>query len=225
MLQARSLLEAIGRELQPVHDQLLHHPYLQALDEGRVSREKLRLFAGEQYTTIRSDLRSVAQLVSRSGDAPSRDFFLGVLQGERLAADALLAFARALGWSTTDLDEYEPLPGAQAYACAMAWLALYGTTAEVAAGYLINFPAWGHNCGRMSRILQGRYGLGAPDVAFFELFATPPSDFEASALAVIQEGLKQGAEERLVRRAARLLQSYEVTFWDTLYQASVGGHG
>ena len=141
MLQARDLVEEISRALQPVNEQLLQHPYLQALDEGSVPREKLRLFAGEQYTTIGSDLRSAAQLVSRSGDSPSRDFFLGVLQGERVAGDALLAFAHALGLSETDLREYEPMPGAQAYAAFMAWLALYGTTAEVAAGYLVNFPA------------------------------------------------------------------------------------
>ena len=225
MLQTRDFIEEIGRDLQPVHEQLLQHPYLRALDDGRVPREKLRLFAGEQYTTIESDLRSVAQLVSRSRDAPSRDFFLGVLQGERAAGDALLALARALGMSETDLREYEPLPGAQAYASFMAWLALYGTTAEVAAGYLVNFPAWGQNCRQMSRILQQRYGFSERDVAFFDLFASPPSEFEAGALAVIQEGLNRGAEVRQVRRAARLLQGYELMFWDTLYQASMSAPG
>ena len=41
----------------------------------------------------------------------------------------------------------------------MAWLALYGSEAEVAAGFLVNFAAWAANCGRMSRALRDRYGL------------------------------------------------------------------
>jgi thiaminase len=84
MVDAKALLNEISKELQPVTEQLLRHPYMQALDEGKIGRENLRLFAGEQYNTIASDLKSVAYLVSRFGSAPSRDFFLGILQGEEL---------------------------------------------------------------------------------------------------------------------------------------------
>jgi hypothetical protein len=102
----------------------------------------------------------------------------------------------------------------------MAWLALYASDAEIAAAYLINFPAWGQNCGRLSRILKARFGLGEKEVAFFDLFASPPTTFEASALSVIQEGVDRGAEPRLVQRAARLLQAYELMYWDALYSTS-----
>jgi hypothetical protein len=162
----------------------------------------------------------VAHLVSRFGSAPSRDFFLGILQGERAAWGALLTFAQALDLSETQLREHEPLPGAHAYTCYMAWLALYGSDAEVAAAYLVNFPAWGENCGRLSRILKQRFGLIEKEVAFFDLFAFPPATFEANALSVIQQGLDKRAEPRLIRRAARLLQAYELMYWDTLYGAS-----
>ena len=223
MLQAPQLIEDIGRELQPANAQLVRHPYVEALETARLPREKLQLFAGEQYSIIASDLRSVAHLVSRFGGEPSRDLFLGVLQGERAAWDGLLAFARALGKSETDLQAYEPLPEAHAYTAYMAWLALYGSAAEVAAAYLINFPAWGQNCGRLSRGLQERYGLREPDVAFFDLFASPIAGFEENALEVIEHGLTHGVDPRRIRRAARLLQSYELRFWDSLYAASVGG--
>src|SRR6266508_5201517 len=93
MVDAKALLDEMRKELQPVSEQLLQHPYVQALEVGKIGREKLRLFAGEQYNIIASDLRSVAHLVSRFGSAPSRDFFLGILQGERAAWDALLTFA------------------------------------------------------------------------------------------------------------------------------------
>src|SRR6516162_1001866 len=99
MMDANALLDEIRQELQPVSEQLLRHPYVQALQKGKIGREKLRLFAGEQYTIIGSDLRSVAHLVSRFGGSPSRDFFLGILQGERAAWDALLTFALGLGVS------------------------------------------------------------------------------------------------------------------------------
>jgi thiaminase len=218
MADAKTLLEEIRQDLQPVKVQLLRHPYVQALQEGKIGRESLRLFAGEQYNIIASDLKSVAYLVSRFGSAPSRDFFLGILQGERAAWDALLTFAHALGLSETQLREHEPLPGAHAYTCYMTWLALYASDAEIAAAYLVNFPAWGENCGRISRILKERFGLGEKEVAFFDLFASPPATFETSALNVIQQGLDGGAEPRLIQRAARLLQAYELMYWDALYK-------
>jgi thiaminase len=216
MVDAKALLNEIAKELQPVSERLLHHPYVQALEEGKIAREKLALFAGEQYNIIASDLKSAAYLVSRFGSAPSRDFFLGILQGERAAWDALLTFAHALGLSETQLHEHEPLPGAHAYTCYMAWLALYASDAEIAAAYLVNFPAWGESCSRLSRILKERFGLGEKEIVFFDLFASLPATFEANALSVIQQGLDCGTEPRLIRRAARLLQAYELMYWDAL---------
>jgi thiaminase len=220
MVDAKALLEKIRQDLQAVTEQLLRHPYVQALEEGKIGRDNLRLFTGEQYAIIVSDFRSVAQLVNRFGDSPSRDFFLGILEGEKAAWDALLTFANAVGLSETQLREHEPLPGAHAYTCYMAWLALYGCDAEIAAAYLVNFPAWGQNCGRLSRILKERFGLREKEVAFFDLFASPPATFEANALSVVQRGLDRGSDPRLIQRAARLLQGYELMYWDTLYRAS-----
>ena len=220
MIDAKALVDEIRQGLQPVNEQLLRHPYVQALEEGKIGREKLRLFAGEQYAIIGSDLRSAAHLASRFGSSPSRDFFLGILQGERAAWDALLTFAYALGVGEAQLREHEALPGAHAYTCYMAWLALYASDAEIAAAYLVNFPAWGQNCGRLSRILQERFGLGDKEVAFFDLFASPPATFEANALSVIQQGIDRGTDPRLIRRAARLLQAYELMYWDTLHRSS-----
>jgi thiaminase len=220
MVDAKTLLNEIGKELQSVTEQLLRHPYVQALEEGKIGRENLLLFAGEQYNIIASDLKSAAYLVSRFGSAPSRDFFLGILQGERAAWDALLTFAHALGSSETQLREHEPLHGAHAYTCYMAWLALYASDAEIAAAYLVNFPAWGQNCGRLSRILKERFGLEEKEVVFFDLFASTPATFEENALSIIQQGLDRGTEPRLIQRAARLLQAYELMYWDTLYRTA-----
>ena len=220
MSRARDLIDEIRRELQPVVDQLVQHPYLEALEGGQIPREQLRVFAGEQYAIIGSDLRSVAHLVGRFGGTRSLDFFLAVLEGERTAWHALQAFARALWMSQDDLEAYQPRAGAHAYICYMAWLGLFGSDAEVAAAYLVNFPAWGENCGRLSRILKEGYGLGDAAVEFFDFFAAPSPEFEPAALAVIERGLERGVEPRLIHRAARLLQAYELLYWDQLHEAA-----
>jgi len=220
MADARALINAIRKELQPVNEQLLRHPYVEALEQGKIGREDLHIFAGEQYSIISSDLSSAAHLVNRFGDSSSRDFFLGILQGEKAAWDGLLLFGSAIGLTETELRAHEPLAGAHAYTCYMAWLALYASDAELAAAYLINFPAWGENCRRLSRILKEHFGLSEKEVAFFDLFVSPPATFETNALNIIQQGLDRGIELRLIQRAARLLQAYELMFWDTLYSTS-----
>ncbi|MDP3768784.1 MAG: transcriptional regulator, partial [Dehalococcoidia bacterium] len=82
-------------------------------------------------------------------------------------------------------------------------------------------PAWGANCGRMSKALRVKYGLGPDGIAFFDLFATPAPEFEESSLRVIQGGLNRGLDPRPMARAARLIQAYELLYWDALHEASV----
>jgi pyrroloquinoline quinone (PQQ) biosynthesis protein C len=220
MPDARQLTAETREQLKAVEEQLVSHPYLAALEEGRVDREKLRLFAGEQYYVISSDLRSVAHLLSRHAHLPSRDYLLGTLQSEAAARDALLALAQALGLSEADLQAYEPLPGCQAYPAYVGWLALYESDAAFAAAFLVNLPAWGANCGRMSAVFKARYGFTAADAAFLDQFAASPPEFEADSLRVIQDGLDRGIDPQNMRRAARLIQAYELMYWDTLHQAS-----
>lgn len=70
----------------------------------------------------------------------------------------------------------------------------------------------------MAAALRSRYGVGADGTKFFDLFAAEPADFEKQALSVVDGGLARGVEPRLVKRAARLLQSYEKLYWDTLHR-------
>ena len=220
MADAPELIAETRAQLKAMEDKLVAHPYLSAVEEGRISKNKLCLFAGEQYYIINSDLRSIALLISRQSDGPSHQFFLGALQGEAAARDALLAFARALEIGADDLRAYEPMPGCQAYPAYVAWLAAYGSDADFAAAFLVNLPAWGSSCARMSAGLKGKYGLLPEAVAFFDLFAAPAPEFQADSLRVIQHGLDRGVDLRGVARAARLIQAYELLFWDTLYEAS-----
>lgn len=211
-MAAETLVEEIRAELAPVGEQLLTHGYLAAIEEGLVQLAQLRPFACEQHAIISSDLRSVAHLVARFGS----DLFIDVLNGERAALMALGTFAGTLGLGSGEIEAYEPMAGAHAYAAYMCWLGANASDAEVAASYLVNFAAWGENCGRMSRALTGRYGLTSEQVRFFDLFAEPAPGFDEQALAVIEAGLARGVPERRIRRAARLLQGYELLYWDTL---------
>jgi hypothetical protein len=62
--------------------------------------------------------------------------------------------------------------------------------------------------------------MGKAETAFFDLFASPPAEFEGQALAVVEAGLERGTDPRLIKRAARLLQGYEKLYWDTLLTLS-----
>jgi thiaminase len=220
MIEAGQAVAETKARLKSVEERIRAHPYLELLQEGRIPRDRLRIFTGEQYLIINSDLRSIALLVHRHSHLPSRDYLLGSLQTEARAMDLLFAFAHALEMDETRLLAYEPLTGCQTYPAFVAWLALYGSDADFAAAFLVNLGAWGANCARMSAALKAKYSFPAEALAFLDFFAQPAPQFEADSLRVIQQGLDRGLDPRSLARAARLIQAYELMFWDTLYDAS-----
>lgn len=214
--EARALIAEINSELSELDSRIKNHPYLSALESGDISREGLKGFAGHQYYIIGSDLRSVARLLSRHGGPAGRKYLTGLFQGEAAAFEACLAFAGALGLDEPWLVSYEPTPGGVAYASYVAWLSVCGSDAELAAAFLVNFDAWGTNCARMRDALVKTYGFDKRALGFFELFANTPPEFETEALSVVAAGLERGVQPRDIRRAARLLQGYELMYWDAV---------
>ena len=204
-MNAADLLASVRTELAPVERRLGDHRYLSELEAGRVPPESLRAFAGEQRAIIASDRNSFEHLAQRFPEPPSGDFFREMTAGEAQALRLLERFAAAVGLG----GEYEPLAGCQAYPAYVAWLALNGSPADVALAFLANLETWGRSCGRMRDALRPAYGDDA--VAFFDFFAQTPQDFEERALALVAAG-----EPSSARRAARLLQAYELLYWDTL---------
>lgn len=221
MANAQELLREISAELTPLAAQMSNHPYLIALEQGDIPRERLSVFVGEQQTIVKSDMQSFAVIVSRCEAPHSRKFFQEILPDEDAAFRTLDSLATALELDQAWLNQYEPHPVAQAYTHYLAWLAHYGSPAEVAAALLINFSAWGTACLRMGAALRDRYGLNSEATAFFGRFAPSPSrQFEEGVGQVVSEGLTDSVTESKIKRAARLLQIYEAMFWDGVFQAS-----
>ena len=214
--KARKLIQTIHAELATVEDQIRNHPYLIALENGQVSRANLKAFAGEQYNILRSDLRSDAHMVTRFGATPGGPFFVDLVNGEAIAVGLMLDFAAALGLTEADLQAYEPQPRGQTYPHFAASLGFYGSDADIAAAYLVNFPVFGENSGRMGAALRNRYGFTVQQTAFFDFFSSLPPSFEPSALEIIERGLDGCADVRSIKRSARLLQAYEKDFWDSV---------
>jgi len=217
MTNAAEVVQQIRHDLVQINEEIRRHPYLEALQTGAVPRETLRAFAGHQYHIVTSDLRSIALMIQRFGHPPARDFFIGILQGELTAIGRIATMTQRLGMTEEELESYEVSPGGFAYATFMAWQSAYASAAEFTCGILVNFDAWGFNCGCMSKALREAYGFTSEETAFLDGFADLPP-FEEVALEIIQHGLDNGVEPKAILRGARLFQGYEKMFWDTIAQ-------
>jgi thiaminase len=213
---AGDLVNQVRSELAPIEKERASHPFVSALSAGAVPNASLERFAGEQHWIISSDRRSFAYLAARYADSVAGELFLNLAQGEGSALGHLAGFARWLGLDPGHLREYEPTPGAHAYTAYVSWLALNGSATDVAVAFLANLTVWGANCGRSAAALRSEYGADDTAVAFFEFFATPAPGFEEQALAVIEAGLRAGDSPARARTSARLLQAYELMFWDAM---------
>lgn len=215
-MNARELVDEARRELAPIGETIAGHRFLGLLRERAVPEDRLRALVAEQHAIVSSDRRSFAHLAGRFPDGAAGEFLLDLAAGEGTALGLLAGTAKWLGAGQEWFQTYEPLPRAQSYPAFVAWLALNGTRADVALAFVANLAAWGANCARVASTLRASYGAGDDAVAFFEFFARPPADFEDRALAVIDQGLAAGDSPVLARRCARLLQAYELAFWDAL---------
>ena len=212
-VKARALVLQIRSDLAAVEDEIRNAPFLSAVEAGTVSVEQIAAVAAEEYSIIRSDLRSFAHMAERWDTPHGSHFFGDLAEGEALSLPLLLDFGTHVGLDEQALAAYEPRPKGQTFPSRVAWIAANADRASAAASFLVNFGVFGENMARMRAALISVYGFAPEDIEFFTFFAEPIPGFEEDALEVIAAGLLEGACPRDVRRSARLLQAYELDFW------------
>ncbi|KAG7368504.1 TENA/THI-4/PQQC family protein [Nitzschia inconspicua] len=156
------------------------------------------------------------------------DLFQFLLGGEVYASKLLLVHAQSVGFDTEEAIQGYPITArAQAYPSYWARLALTKQRGAGAAACAVNFPAWGNMCAEIALALKTRpeYGYsfsidGDEDrqssLAFIDFFATPIDNLDTMAATIMMQ--ERTTYEDLVT-VVRLLQQYEVMFWDAIYDA------
>ncbi|MGW4519573.1 hypothetical protein [Amycolatopsis sp. NPDC004378] len=98
----------------------------------------------------------------------------------------------------------------------VAWLALNGESSATAAGIFANFAAFGRYCRDVAAGMR-THGFSDDACASFDFFAADVPEIEEQAPAAIRAGIDaHRLDEREAHLYARLFQSYELEFWNTL---------
>jgi hypothetical protein len=210
---ATDLLEEIQRELAPEEGANRFVPLVEA---GTASLAAIGALAAEEQRIVTSDWRSFLTLAARSPEPAARGFFTALATGESLALPMLSPLARAAGLDAAAVRAYQPRPGCQAYPSFLAWLALNAEPAAAILAILANFAAWGEYCAAIGAALRKHYGFGDEACGFFDFFASPVPELTDQALAAVQAGLDTGVALDAARDHGRLLQGYELMFWNSL---------
>jgi hypothetical protein len=220
---AAELLAAIRTELAPAHESNRFVPLVVA---GRAPVRSLGALAAEQHRVIPSDRRSFLFLAARAADTVAGEFFATLAAGESAALATLGDLADAAGMDAAAVAAYQVRPEAQAYPAYVAWLALNADPVDVILAAVANFAAWGSYCAATSAALRTSYGFADRACAFFDFFAAPSDELETLAIAAVAQALEAGARPTAAREYGRLMQGYELMFWNSLAdQAEPGPAG
>lgn len=194
------------------------NPLVPLIAAGEAPREVFAALALEQHHIIPADRRSFLHLADRAGLQPAvTAFFRFLAEGETEALHRLMFLTTACGLDEKAVRAYEPRPGCQAYPAYAAWLALGAEPVDAVVALTANFAAWSDYCATVSRAMRDHYGFDDQACAFFDFFATPSPEADELSLAAVTSGLDTGLlSEPTAHRYGRLLQSYELMFWETL---------
>jgi hypothetical protein len=132
-----------------------------------------------------------------------------------LVLDRLRVFAAAVGSGDQEPARYRPQAGCQGYPSYLCGLASHADPVDVVLAVAANFAAWGGYCARIAAALRAHHGLTDERCGFFDFFATPAPELTEAAERAIDEGRADVDLERALEYG-RLLQDYELMFWNTL---------
>jgi pyrroloquinoline-quinone synthase len=219
-LDTATLDVLLGDDYSSTRKALIHHPLWEALENGQASLEQLRAFALQDHWLVGHSIQLEALLLAHATDEAARELLASKLSSKQVftVGDGnLLRFGKALGLSSADFENVEPLPGCAAltthfyYALARDGFLGMLTAITVSESVFIAI------CDRAGPALQRQLGLSSDDVAFFTLHDALKDPVDILEAQLIARLANTDEARALVKRAAHRSFGFEKLFYDTIY--------
>jgi TENA/THI-4/PQQC family. len=205
------ILERLRYSLSEINSQILRNNYIKGLSELKFNLNAVRLFSEQQYYIASNDAKAIAIMYSRS-DYPDNTFFFKLLEGHQIALERL---ERLITYFNIEKEKIYPLPSVVAYTHFLLKLSLFHPIQEQIFAILINFPIFIENINKMGKILQEKYNF--PEVSFF-VDSKWEREIEFLALKILE---KYDINFEKVFKTTKMIQEYELIYWESLYQEAI----
>ncbi len=212
IMDGRHILRNIRDDLRDINDEITSHRLLQDAESGKLPRRAFGIFIEQQKYIIPHDAKSLALMATRSREHDEASYFLRLSEGDLESLRLLGRFEESLGSSGTGAI----IPHAVSYTHYLAWLALYGSPGLQTLALVVNLPIWSSNCARLSWALKEVYDVR--ETGFLDYFSEIPGWVEEEACRIM-ERYEDDVEEHGLE-VARLIQAYELSFWDGIMEAT-----
>ena len=212
-----SFTDSLWQSTLPVYEEILRHPFIAALTDGSLAREKFLFYMKQDALYLRDFSRALALTGSRLPDVEAAQAFMGFAHG-------VFAVERQLHESY--FQEYgesldaEPAPACFAYTQFLLATATTDTHRVAAAALLPCF--WIYREVGNEIVRRARDGLSTnPYARWIEMYSGEGFDDSVRRAIAVVEALGQEAQpaersamQRAFERSARL----EWMFWDSAYR-------
>ncbi len=210
----------LTEDLAPLRERLLQHPLWQAIEDGTLAVERLKLFALQDWWLVREAYRLDALAIAGTNDLATQDLLLEKLIPKKGGYKLLLEFGAAFGLSRADFDRAEPLAGCMALTNFFYWMLAYGTPPEKIAAVSASEDIFIQICARIGPALIRHYGLTPAQVEFFSFH-----DRIEEVVAPVDHNLlmayQSAGDRHKITRAVRLSHEFELMFYDTIMSQPV----
>jgi len=203
------LLNQIRGSLEEENKKILNHKYIKDAEEGKLNLDKIKAFVINQNYIVQYDKRSLALMLSKSKNEDEFKFFNTILEGDKRAYEELMKLKEEL--NIKDLNRVNPK--ALSYTHFLSFIANYKSPGVQSICLIVNLPVWSENCKRLLEAFKRKYNL--KNLGFFEIFSKSFKDLEILALNIAEKYLED-KEDMLL--CSKLIQAYELLFWDSIYE-------
>lgn len=199
-------IEKLRHELKDINDKILKHPFITEAVQGNLSLDKIKLFVENQFYIASNDSKALAIMYSRA-EYPDNEFFLKLLVSHQKALERLRDL---INYFKIDLREIKVNARIVSYTHFFFNLAFLGSLQEQIVAILINFPIFIEAINKLGKALKENYQI--QEVSFFQE-AKWDRELEYLALKILE---KYNLQDEKIKRTARLIQEYELEYWDSL---------
>ena len=205
----------LTEDLAPLRRRLLFHPLWERIETGTLPKERLRLFALQDWWLVREAYRLDALAIANTSDLEVQELLIGKLQAKVGGYRLLHIFGEALGLTRQDFEAVEPLAGCMALTNFFYWELAYGQPEEKLAAVSASEDIFIAICLRIAPALMRNYSLSAEQVAFFMVHEEIAAHVQPVDERIVQR-YNQPEQRRRITRAIRLSHEFEAMFYDTI---------